>query len=149
MTDASGLSPKSIRSSEGIFTRRCNEYTYNITCITPRQPKDNCVHCSSPITLDDCSHRFILTEENIADRFKTIHQATKLTGLSYDALKNACKKGNEVITLRRRGSLKPRVFQVTWNVWCRKCCVIKNATRRHCSSDGVITPKMVISIQLG
>ena len=117
VADASGLSPESIRSSEGVLTRRSNGYTYNITWIPPRPTKDNSVNCSSPLTLDDRSHRFIMTDMgNIAERFKTIYQASKCTGLSYDALKNACKRGNEVITHRGRGSSKPRVYQVTLNV---------------------------------
>ena len=59
--------------------QRSDAYVYNITWITPRQPKDNCVNCSSPLTLDDCSHRFILTGGNIADRFKMIYEASKRT----------------------------------------------------------------------
>ena len=78
------------------ITPDLNGYVYNIAWLPPRPTKDLCAHCSSPLTLEDRSHGFILTSgEHFTERFKTVHQVSKCTGISYSALRNACTGGNK------------------------------------------------------
>ena len=49
--------------------------------------------------------------------FTSLYQASKVTGISNNALRNVCKKNNEVIT-RRKGEFAG--YQIDWFNICRQ-----------------------------
>ena len=50
--------------------------------------------------------------------FTSLYAASKVTGISNNALRNACEKNNKVITRRKGESAR---FQLDWFYVCGKC----------------------------
>ena len=123
---ASGLAVSSIRSTKSTqapLTQRSNGYVYNITWLPPKLTPDLSISCFSPLTLEDKSNGFYVTSDpDFAQKFKTIHQASKCTGISYNALRNACIQGNRTITRRQKqDSHSKKVYGISWNPRCKRC----------------------------
>ena len=88
----------------------------------PRTPSKNCVKCSKNLTPDDRSSFFLLDRGNDDEslQFVSIYRASKVTGISICALRNACKKANMTITRRSGGFIEK--FEVYWTSVCFDCC---------------------------
>ena len=50
--------------------------------------------------------------------FTSLYAASKVTGISNNALRNACEKNNKIIT-RRKGEFAK--YEIEWFYICRKC----------------------------
>ena len=86
-----------------------------------RTPSKNCVKCSKALTPEDRSSFFLMDRENDDEslQFISIYRASKVTGISICALRNACKKANMKITRRKGGIQKIEVY---WTSTCFDCC---------------------------
>ena len=87
----------------------------------PRTAVKECVKCSKILTLEEKSSPFLLERENDDEslQFVSLYWASKVTGISICALKNACEKTNLMITRRKGGVQK---FEVYWARVCFACC---------------------------
>ena len=78
----------------------------------PRTVTKECVKCSKTLTSEDRSMFFLMdrgfNKESL--QFGSIYQASKKTGISICALRNACKKVNLTFTKQKGG--RPQKFEV-------------------------------------
>ena len=89
----------------------------------PIPPRDwkKCSKCSKTLSFKDKSGWFFMHKEGDHDNpmyFKSLYPASRKTGISVCALRNACEKTNEMITRRKFGPVKYEVF---WSGSCSKC----------------------------
>ena len=88
-----------------------------------RNSAKKCAKCSKDLTTADRSSWFLMYRGNDYERplqFVSIYQASKVTGISICALRNACKKVNMMI-MRRSGSFVEK-FEIYWASTCFNCC---------------------------
>ena len=87
----------------------------------PRSTAKECVKCSKTLTLEEKSSLFLLDQGNDIESLQSVslYQASKVTGISICALRNACEKTNLTIMQRKRGVQK---FEVYWARVCFACC---------------------------
>ena len=87
-----------------------------------RTPSKNRVKCSKALMPEDQSSFFGLDRGNDDEflQFVSIYQASKVTGISICALRNASKKVN-VLIMRQNGILVEK-FDVYWASVCFDCC---------------------------
>ena len=66
----------------------------------PRHVAKECIECSKALTPEDRSSFFSMDRGNSDEslQFVSLYQASKKTGISICALRNACKKANLTIT---------------------------------------------------
>ena len=87
------------------------------------KPAKKCNKCSKDLTPEDRSSWFMMDREG--DNYEkplhfiSIYQASKRTGISICALRNACKKANMTI-MRRKGGVQK--FEVGWATTCFNSC---------------------------
>ena len=80
-----------------------------------------CYHCHRDLTVKDRSTWFHMELKDIKQypmNFTSLYQASKVTGISNNALRNACDKNNKVIT-RRKGEFAR--YQIDWFKICHQC----------------------------
>ena len=80
-----------------------------------------CYHCHKALTVKDRSTWFHMGQKDIKQYpmvFTSLYQASKVMGISNNALRNACKKNNKVIT-QRKGEFAR--YQLDWFNIRRKC----------------------------
>ena len=90
-----------------------------------KTPAKNCVKCSKNLTPEDRSSFFLMGPEDRGNddeslQFVSIYRASKVTGISICALRNAYKKANMMITRRSGGFVEK--FEVYWTSVCFDCC---------------------------
>ena len=89
----------------------------------PRTISKNCAKCSKDLTPEDRSSFFFMYPGNDYDKpshFISLYQASKVTGISICALRNACNKANLTITRQSGGFVEK--FEVYWASTCFDCC---------------------------
>ena len=132
-SSATGLTDRGIRASyhsKRESMRKKSGEVYNLKWEEPdsirvkyqRTPSKNCRKCSKALMAEDRSSFFGLDRGNDDEflQFISIYQASKVTGISICALRNACKKANMTIT-RQSGSFVEK-FEVYWASVCFYCC---------------------------
>ena len=80
-----------------------------------------CYYCHKALTVKDRSTWFHMERKDIKQypkTFTSLYVASKVTGISNNALRNACKKNNKVIT-RRKGEFAK--YEIEWFYICCKC----------------------------
>ena len=124
-SDARGLSMSSIRSSRRWLTKRSSGWVYRIEWLSPKSSREVCKDCSKSLELKDRNNGFVMIsmDPDVVESYKNIYQVAKKTGVSPSALRNACIKGNRIIT--RRSNKK--TYQITWQ---EKCLVCFKLTKR-------------------
>ena len=77
-------------------------------------------HCHRDLTVKDRSTWFHMERKDIKQypmTFTSLYQASKVTGISNNTLRNACKKNNKVIT-RRKGEFAK--YKIEWfHIFCQ------------------------------
>ena len=80
-----------------------------------------CYYCHNALTVKDRSTWFHMEQKDLKQypkTFTSLYQASKVTGISNNALRNACEKNNKVIT-RRKGEFAK--YEIEWFYICHKC----------------------------
>ena len=87
----------------------------------PRHVANECIKCSKTLTPEDRSAFFLMDRgnDNESLQFVSLYRASKKTGISICALRNACKKENLTITQQKGGT---QMFKVYWSPVCFACC---------------------------
>ena len=132
-SSATGLTDTGIRAayhSKRESMRKKSGEVYNFKWEEPdpirvkyqRTPAKNCTKCSKTLTPEDRSSFFLLDRRNDYESFQfvSIYRASKVTGISICALRNACKKANMMITRTSGGFVEK--FEVYWVGVCFDCC---------------------------
>ena len=86
------------------------------------KPAKKCNKCSKDFTPEDRSALFTLYPGGDYNRpltFVSLYQASKKTGISICALRNACSKTNMKITWQKWGK---QIYEVLWTTVCFDCC---------------------------
>ena len=112
VSKATGISLRAVRNayhSKGTSIRKASGEVYILKCYEPYVPLDTskCYHCHNALTVKDRSAWFDLEREDVKEApmsFTSFYMASKETGISINALRNACEKNNKKIT-QRKGSL--------------------------------------------
>ena len=80
-----------------------------------------CFYCHRDLTVKDRSTWFHMERKDIKQypkTFTSLYQASKVTRISKNALRNTCEKNNKVIT-RRKGEFAR--YQIDWFYICCRC----------------------------
>ena len=101
-SEATGISLRAVRNayhSGRTSIRKASGEVYSLEWGVPAPPKDTtkCYYCHNALTAKDRSTWFHMDQTDKEERPKTftsLYQASKLTGISYKALKNACECNN-------------------------------------------------------
>ena len=123
---ATGFSERGIRSSyhsEETSMKKGSGEVYMLEWREPFVRKDpkKCVRCSETLSFKDKSRQFYMNEEDDEDiflEFRSLYTATRKTGISICALRNACEKTNETITRRK---FEPIKYEIIWDGLCKNC----------------------------
>ena len=110
VSKAMGISLRAVRNlyhSKGTSIRKASGKVYTLKWYEPYIPLDTsrCYHCRNALTVKNRSAWFDLEREDIKEasmNFTSLYMASKKTGISINALRNACEKSNKKIT-RRKG----------------------------------------------
>ena len=115
--------------------RKASGKVYSLESGKPVAPLDTskCYYCHKALTVKDKSTWFHMERKDIKQypmgpqdpgpqrgpiTFTSLYLASKVTGISINALRNACEKNNKVIT-QRKGEFAR--YQLDWFYICRKC----------------------------
>ena len=88
-----------MKASGEVYTLDWKELVYL------KDPRE-CYHCGKALTVKEKSTWFHLTRENIKKdpmTFTSLYVASKVTGISKCALRNACERTNKKVTQRKGG----------------------------------------------
>ena len=121
-----GISLRAVRNayhSEGTSIRKASGEVYTLKWYEPYILLDTseCYHCHNALTVKDRSAWFDQEREDIKEapmNFTSLYMASKETGISINALRNACKKNNKKIT-RRKGEFAR--CKIGWFSVCHQC----------------------------
>ena len=110
VSKATGISLRAVRNayhSKGTSIRKASGEVYTLKWYSPMAPIDTskCYHSHKALTVKDRSAWFDMEREDIKGApmtFTSLYMALKVTGISNNALRNACEKNNKKIT-RRKG----------------------------------------------
>ena len=110
VSEATGISLRAVRNayhSGRISIRKASGEVYTLKWMELVAPIDTskCCYCHDTLTTKDRSTWFHMERKDIKQHpvtFTSLYQASKVTGISNNALRNACEKNNKVIT-RRKG----------------------------------------------
>ena len=126
VSKATGISLRAVRNayhSKGTFIRKSSGEVYTLKWYSPMAPIDTskCYHCHKALTVKDRSAWFDMKREDIKEApvtFTSLYTASKVTGISNNALRNACEKNNKKIT-RRKGEFAR--YKIGWFTICCQC----------------------------
>ena len=101
-----GISLRAVRNayhSKRTSKRKASGEVYTLEWERPVAPIDTreCYHCHKPLTVKDRSTWFHMERKDITGApvtFTSLYVASKVTGISNNALRNACEKNNKKIT---------------------------------------------------
>ena len=120
VSKATGISLRAVRNayhSGRTSIKKASGEVYTLKWMELVTPIDSskCFHCHKALTVKDRSTWFHMERKDIKGSpimtFTSLYVASKATGISNNALRNACKKNNKKIT-RRKGELAR--YQLDW-----------------------------------
>ena len=125
LSEDTGISLRAVRNayhSGRTSIRKASDEVYSLEWGVPVDPIDTskCYYCHKPLTVKDRSTWFHMERKDIKQypmTFTSLYAASKVTGISNNALRNACEKNNKVIT-RRKGEFAR--YQLDWFHICRR-----------------------------
>ena len=126
VSEATGISLRAVRNAYHFgrtSIRKASGEVYSLEWGDPTPPKDTtkCYYCHNALTAKDRSTWFHMDrtdKEEPSKTFKTLYQASKLTGISNNELRNACEKNDKFIA-RRKGEFAR--YQIDWHDVCCHC----------------------------
>ena len=106
VSKATRISLRAVRNayhSKGTSIRKASGEVYTLKWYSPMAPMDTskCYHCHKALTVKNRSAWFDMEREDIKGApmtFTSLYMASKVTGISNNALRNACEKNNKKIT---------------------------------------------------
>ena len=114
-------------SERKAMRKRSNGFIYHLRWDKPNTPTKSkvwavlktCSKCSRTLTSENRKTSFRIDEDFDLDllQFHSINQASRVTGLSYCALRNACEKRNMTIMRQKDGE----IFRLCWSGVCVYC----------------------------
>ena len=125
VSKATGISLRAVRNayhSGRTSIKKASGEVYTLKWMELVTPIDasKCYYCHRDLTVKDRSSWFHMERKDIkqyAKTFTSLYVASKVTGISNNALRNACEKNNKVIT-RRKGEFAK--YEIEWFYICRK-----------------------------
>ena len=126
VSEATGISLRAVRSayhSGRTSIKKASGEVYTLKWMELVTPIDTskCYYCHKALTVKDRSTWFHMERKDIKrypKTFTSLFQASKVTGISNNALRNTCKKNTKVIT-RRKGEFAG--YKIEWFHICRQC----------------------------
>ena len=122
----SGISLRAVRNayhSGRTSIKKVSGEVYTLKWDKPVAPINTreCYHCHNALTVKDRSTWFHIERKDIKGvpmTFTPLYMASKVTGISNNALRNACKKNNKKIT-QRKGEFAR--YEIEWYNVCCEC----------------------------
>ena len=126
VSKATGISLRAVRNayhSGRTSIKKASGEVYTLKWMELVTPIDTskCYYCHRDLTVKDRSTWLHMERKDIKQYPKTLtflYAASKVTGISNNALRNACEKNNKVIT-RRKGEFAK--YEMEWFYICHKC----------------------------
>ena len=126
VSKATGISLRAVRSayhSGRTSIKKASGKVYTLKWMELVTPIDTskCYYCHRDLTVKDKSTWFHMERKDIKQypkTFTSLYVASKVTGISNNALRNACEKNNKVIT-RRKGEFAK--YEIEWFFICHQC----------------------------
>ena len=126
VSEATGISLRAVRNayhSGRNSIRKASGEVYTLKWYSPMAPIDTskCCYCHNALTVKDRSTWFHMERKDIKElpmTFTSLYVASKVTGISNNALRNACEKNNKAVT-RRKGEFAR--YQLDWFYICGQC----------------------------
>ena len=105
--------------SERTSIRKASGEVYTQEWERPVAPIDTreCYHCHKALIVKGRSTWFNM-ERKVPFTFTSLYVASKVTGISNNALRNACKKNNKKIAQRKE---EFAMYKIDWFNICREC----------------------------
>ena len=106
LSEATGISLRAVRNayhSGRTSIRKASGEVYTLKwmeLVTPIDTRE-CYHCHKALTVKDRSTWFHMEQKDIKElpeTFTSLYAASKVTGISNNALRNTCEKNNKFIT---------------------------------------------------
>ena len=126
VSKATGISLRAVRNayhSGRASIKKASGEVYTLKWMELVTPigTSKCYYCHRDLTVKDRSTWLHMKRKDIRQcpkTFTSLYVASKVTGISNNALRNACQKNNKVIT-RRKGEFAK--YGIEWFYICRKC----------------------------
>ena len=126
VSKATGISLRAVRNayhSGRTSIKKASGEVYTLKWMELVTPIDTseCCYCHRDLTVKDRSAWFHMERKDIKQcpkTFTSLYAASKVTGVSNNALRNACEKNNKVIT-RRKGEFAK--YEIEWFYIRCKC----------------------------
>ena len=136
VSEATGISLRAVRNayhSGRTSIKKASGEVYTLKWMELVTPIDTskCYYCHRDLTVKDMSTWFHMERKDMGPQgpgcspikqypmtFTSLYQASKVTGISNNALRNACEKNNKVIT-RKKGEFAK--YEIEWFHICRQC----------------------------
>ena len=126
VSEATGISLRAVRNayhSGRTSIKKASGEVYTLKWMELMTPinTSKCYYCHEALTVKDRSTWFHMEQKDIKQypmTFTSLYQASKVTGMSNNALRNACEKDSKVIT-RRKGEFAK--YEIEWFYICHKC----------------------------
>ena len=126
--------------------RKASAEVYTLEWQEPFIPKDprKCYHCRKTLTVKEKSTSFHMERDDIKElpmTFTSLYVASKITGISRCALRNACEKTNKKVT-KRKGEFAR--YKINWFGLCHQC---DPSPSKKCNGvgEGYVVPKWDIN----
>ena len=110
-------------SKRRMITRALDNEKFTLKWLEPYETPNYkiCSHCKQhPLTPNDRAALFHIRRTDIENQWRTftsLYHASRLLGISRNALVNACNKANTAITTRK----EPKTYQIHWTRFCSWC----------------------------
>ena len=126
VSKSTGISLKVVRNtyhSKRTSIKKASGEVYTLKWMELVAPIDTskCCYCHNALTAKDRSTWFHIKRKDIKQypmAFTSLYAASKVTGISNNALRNACETNNKKIT-RRKGEFA--MYQIDWFNICHQC----------------------------
>ena len=127
VSEKTGVSVRAVRnayySKRQTITRASDNEKFNLKWLEPYVPPDYkiCSNCKEePLKSEDRSSFFHIIRIDVEGQwrsFTSLHHASRLLGISRNALVNACNKANTTITSMKES----KKYQIHWTRFCSWC----------------------------
>ena len=126
VSKATGINLRAVRNayhSGRTSIKKASAEVYTLKWMEPFIPKDprECYHCRKTLTVKEKSTWFHMERDDIKQypmTFTSLYVASKVTGISDCALRNACEKTNKKAT-KTKGKFAR--YKIDWFNVCRQC----------------------------
>ena len=126
VSEATGISLRAVRNayhSGRTSIKKASGKVYTQKWMELVTPIDTskCYYCHRDLTVKNRSTWFHMERKDIKQypkTFTSLYMASKVTGISNNALRNACEKNNKVMT-RRKGEFTR--YKIEWFHICHQC----------------------------